>query len=528
MITEDQTPVVEFLSAPSTHDGAPVDRIDTHISIVFLAGARAWKLKRAVCFDYVDASTPERRRMFCEKEVQLNRRTAPSLYRGVVAVTREADGSLALGGAGEPVDWLVEMNRFDQNALLDRLAERGELELSLMDLLATAVARFHVEAEPRRDHGGRPGMQWVVDGNAAGFAEFGTGVLDPGAAARVIGNTRAALDRCGALLDARRETGFVRHCHGDLHLRNVVLLEGRPTLFDGVEFNDEIACVDVLYDLAFLLMDLWRRRLPAHANAVWNRYLGDTADLGGIAVMPFFVSCRAAIRAKTSATALRVQANTARVSELQKAAREYLEMAERLLSPPPPCCVAIGGLSGSGKSTLARALAPHLGAVPGAIVLRSDELRKQICRVPRLTRLGPEGYAPEVTARVYAALKERAGLALRAGYSAIVDAVFLRAGDRQAIEDLARVAGVPFAGVWLHAPVPTLLERLQQRTSDASDADAAVLEGQRRQDAGAIAWRAIDASSSLHEMLHEALSLVPRHLNDAPASQTTSLPSLGQ
>jgi aminoglycoside phosphotransferase family enzyme/predicted kinase len=513
-MTEDQTAVIEFLASPSTHSGARVERIDTHISIVFLAGTRAWKLKRAVRFDYIDQSTPERRKAFCEAEVHLNRRTAPSLYRGVAAVTREAGGSLALDGSGPPVDWVVEMNRFDQDALFDRLAERGALDLGLMSPLAAAIAAFHRAAAPRKDHGGKAGMGWVIEGNAAGFAEFGSGVLDPSAVHRVTGDARAALDSNGALLDARREAGFVRQCHGDLHLRNVVLHDGRPTLFDGVEFNDEIACVDVLYDLAFLLMDLWRRQLARHANAVWNRYLAENGDLTGISLMPLFLSCRAAIRAKTSATARRVQADPARVADLRRAAREYLDMAERLLHPPAPCLVAIGGLSGSGKSTLAFALAPFIGAVPGAVVLRSDEVRKHICGVPALERLGPGGYTTEISQRVYATVAERAGLAVREGRSAIVDAVFVQPSDRQAVEHVARASAVPFMGLWLNAREETLLERLEQRRDDASDADAAVLRRQRVQDTGVITWHPIDASPSSDVVLHQALAFLQAHVND--------------
>ena len=173
MITEDQTDVVEFLAAPSTHGTATVERIDTHSAIVFLAGERAYKLKRAVRFDYLDFSTSERRRAMCDAEVRLNRRTAPDIYRGVVPITREPDGALALGGSGAPIDWVVEMNRFAQEALFDRLAAAGRLDLELMPPLAAAIAEFHGVAEPRTDHGGKPGMAWVIEGNAAGFAEYG-------------------------------------------------------------------------------------------------------------------------------------------------------------------------------------------------------------------------------------------------------------------------------------------------------------------------------------------------------------------
>jgi uncharacterized protein len=311
MITEDQSEVVTFLTSPATHGGSPVERIETHASVVFLAGIRAWKLKRAVLYDYLDFSTIERRKAMCEAEVRLNRRTAPTLYRGAVAVTRQPDGSLSLGGSGTPVDWLVEMVRFDQDGLFDRLAARGALDLALMRPLATAIARFHEEAERRSDHGGAAGMAWVLDGNAAGFAEQGAGILDPAGCATLTRSAREPLERHGGLLDARRDSGLVRQCHGDLHLRNIVLLKGRPTLFDAIEFNDEIACIDVLYDTAFLLMDLWRRQLPRHANAVWNGYLAEASDFAGIPLLPLFLSCRAAVRAKTSATAANLQDRSA-------------------------------------------------------------------------------------------------------------------------------------------------------------------------------------------------------------------------
>ncbi len=504
MVTEDQTEVIEFLAAPSTHGTPAVERIDTHSSVVFLAGDRAYKLKRAVRFDYLDFSTAERRRAMSGAEVRLNRRTAPGIYRGVLPITREPGGRLALGGSGAPVDWVVAMNRFPQEALFDRLAAAGRLDLELMPLLGTAIADFHRIAEPRTDHGGTSGMAWVIDGNAEGFAEYGTDVLDRAACRRLTEASRAELARRSAWLDERRAAGFVRQCHGDLHLRNIVLLDGRPTLFDGVEFNDEIACTDVLYDFAFLLMDLWRRALPRHANAVWNRYLAETGEFTGLSLLPLFLSCRAAVRAKTSATAARLQPDARRSRELQSSAREYLAMAETLLTPPRPCLIAIGGFSGTGKSTLALGLAPGIGAVPGAVVIRSDEIRKQLAGVPALQRLGPEGYSPEMSERVYAAAAERARLIIRQGHSAIVDAVYARPGDRQEIERVAADASVPFAGIWLEAPEATLVARVEERRHDPSDADAAVVRLQHAQHTGAIGWRRIDASMAPEAVLEHA------------------------
>ena len=516
MITADQTAVIEFLASPSTHGGASVNRVDTHTAIVFLVGARAYKLKRAVFFDYVDFSTCERRRAMCDAEVRLNRRTAPTLYRGVVPVTQGGDGSLALGGPNAPVDWVVEMNRFEQEALFDRLAAAGRLKAELMPPLAAAIAEFHTAAEHRADHGGKAGMAWVIEGNAEGFAEYGAACLESSASFRVTDDARAELDRRGALLDARRDAGLVRQCHGDLHLRNIVLLDGRPTLFDGVEFNDEISCTDVLYDLAFLLMDLWRRRLPRHANAVWNQYLADTGDLKGLPLLPLFLSCRAAVRAKTSATAARFQDDAARRRELQDLAREYLTMAEGLLHPARPCLVAIGGLSGSGKSTLALSLAPSVGAVPGAVVLRSDEIRKRLSGVQPLEHLGPEEYSSQVSERVYATLAERASLTVAGGHSGIVDAVYARLVDREAIERVASDASVPFVGLWLEASESTLIARTTQRRHDPSDADTDVIRRQRAQDPGVMAWHRIDASIPAELVLQSATTYLQERLSDVP------------
>jgi aminoglycoside phosphotransferase family enzyme/predicted kinase len=507
MITEDQTPIVDFLASPSAHGGDAVERIDTHTAIVVLAGARAYKLKRAVRFDYLDFSTVEQRRRFCEAEVRLNRRTAPTLYRRVAAVTRQSDGSLALGGSGEPVDWVVEMNRFPQEGLLDRLAGSGRLDPGLMEPLAAAVAALHGVAGRRPDHGGRDGMAWVIDGNASGFTEFGAPSLDPAACSKVIAATRRELERRADLLDARRRAGFVRECHGDLHLRNIVVLDGRPTLFDGIEFNERISCTDVLYDLAFLLMDLWRRGLPGHASAVWNRYLSETWDLNGVPLLPLFLSCRAAVRAKTSATAAKLQNDARRRDELQGLAREYLAMAEAFLHPTGASLIGIGGFSGSGKSVLARALAPSIGPVPGAIVLRSDVVRKRLLGVEPRTRLGPEGYTSDVSLRVYAALVEQATEAVRGGHAVIVDAVHAQLAERHALARAAAQAGVPFAGIWLDAPESTLIARIEARRNDVSDADADIVRMQCEKGAGAIDWRRLDASAPLAEVERTAADM---------------------
>lgn len=513
MITEDQSRVVAFLGAPATHAGAAVERIDTHASIVFLAGDRAWKLKRAVRYDYLDFSTADRRHAMCEAEVRVNRRTAPHLYRGVVAVTQQSDGTLAIGGSGTPVDWLVEMARFDQAGLFDRMAAAGVLDLRLMRPLADAVARFHAGAEYRMDQGGPAAMARVIDGNAAGFAAEGAGFFDPARCARLTNRTRYALDLAYVRIDSRREDGWVRQCHGDLHLRNIVLIDGQPMLFDAIEFNEEFSCIDVLYDLAFLLMDMRRRELPHHANVLWNGYLAGTTDLDGLPLMPLFLSCRAAVRAKTSATSANLQAAAERRAELRTLACEYLAMAEALLEPPPPCLIAVGGPSGSGKSTLAMALAPSLGAVPGAVVIRSDEIRKKICRTRPFDRLGPEGYTDKMSELVYATTLEHADSVIRGGYAAIVDAVFSRPADREAVQQVAAAAGVPFVGLWLDAPERVLIARVEGRGPDVSDADADVIRRQLEQQTDAVPWTRLDATGPRQLVLDE----VSKVLRDAAA-----------
>jgi len=502
-----------FLSEPSSHGGTPVEKIETHSAAVFLSGTRAWKLKRAVPYDYLDFSTLERRKEMCEAEMRINRRTAPRLYLRVVPVTREHDGTLALDGVGLPIDWVLEMVRFDQEALFDRLAASGRLDIQLMRSLASEISQFHSIAERRLDHGGRAGMAWVIDGNAVGFASQGAGILDADRCASLTREAHAALERFGAQLDERREAGFVRQCHGDMHLRNIVLIDGRPTLFDAIEFNDEIACIDVLYDLAFLLMDLWRRGLPAHANAVWNRYLAEAGELSGIALMPFFLSCRAAVRAKTSATSAIFQTDPDHRKQFEDLARSYLSMAGTMLIPQKPCLVAVGGLSGSGKSTLALKISPSLGVAPGALALRSDEIRKRLFGVPEFSRLGKEGYTDAASRRVYATIAKHASSAVHRGYSVVADAVFANAADRVAIEAVASSLSVPFVGIWLDAPQSILSARVENRQSDASDADTAVVRSQLKRDTGPIHWQRIDASSSPDVVLQQSADFLNKRLS---------------
>ena len=505
----EQAATLRLLGDAATYGGkVEVERIDTHGAIVFLAGARAYKVKRAVAYPYMDFSTLEKRRSACLREREINHRTAPELYLDVVPVT-QSGGRLHLGGVGEAVEWVLVMQRFDQDCLLSVLAEAGKLTPAIMTALADAIARFHTAAEARRDiAAGAAALSWVVRENGAELAARGE-LFDPAAARRLTDRSLAWLARHGDLLDARAAAGKVRHCHGDLHLRNVVLLNGRPTLFDAIEFNDAIACIDVVYDLAFLLMDLDHRGLRPFANLVLNRYLQQRDEAEALALLPLFLSARAAVRAKVAASLEAVAEPQDEKAKRRREAAAYFERALGYLAPAPPRLVAVGGLSGTGKTTLARALAPDLGAAPGALHLRSDLRRKQLAGLPELERLPPAAYTPEANDAVYAALARQAAAALASGQAVVVDAVFARPDERAAIERVARQAGVPFTGLWLEIDPQVMAARVTERRDDASDATAAVVERQLTYDLGAIDWHRVETGQPVGDLAVRA-----RHLLD--------------
>jgi aminoglycoside phosphotransferase family enzyme/predicted kinase len=500
-----QEQVFAFLADPATHGGAEVKRIDTHAASVFLAGDRAYKVKRAVRFPFLDYSTLDKRKAACAAELDVNRAFAPQIYRGVVPITRAADGRLHLGGDGEPVEWAVEMQRFDEEATLDHLAEQGRIDEPLADRLGRMVAAAHraapvVAAEPWIER-----LASILDQNQAAFRQDGE--LFPRRAAGVLdGLSRAAYAGVRELLRERGRRGFVRRGHGDLHLGNIVLVDGAPVLFDAIEFDPLIAAGDVLYDLAFLLMDLVERNLADAANVGLNRYLAETRrpeDLDALAALPFFLSLRAAIRAKVTAARLAHADDDAR-SAIARAARTYFKLAGRLIEPPSPTLVAIGGLSGTGKSVLARALAPALGPDPGAVILRSDVERKALFGIDETQHLPAEAYEPEVTAKVYARLAETARRVVTAGHSAVVDAVFARSEERTAIVAAAIRSNVAFRGLFLVADLDTRLARVTAREKDASDAGADIARVQEDYDIGPLDWSEVDASGTPEQTLAAA------------------------
>lgn len=498
----DQTAVLDLLADPATHDGHRPERVETHISAVFLGPDRVLKLKKAVDLGFVDFTTLEARRLACAREVALNRRTAPDLYLGVAAVLRSADGPLVLTApdaetdGAEVVDWVVVMRRFDDALLWDRLAARGEITRPMLLDLAEDIAAFHAAAEVRRDAGGAEALRATLRGNAESFGRYVGTVFDGDRVSALIDRALAEADRHAALLDGRVAEGRVRQAHGDLHLGNIATWNGRPLIFDCIEFNEAFAVIDVLYDLAFLLMDLWARDLRRAASQVFNHYLDITGDLGGLPALPLMLSLRAQIRSHVCAA---IAAGAADPAPLRAQALDYLALAEDVLAPPPPHLVAVGGLSGSGKSRCARELAPHLGGAPGALVLRTDVLRKRLAGLPPWERLPADAYTPEMSRRTYEALCAEAEARLAEGATVIADAVFARPEERAAIAAVAARLGVPFHGLWLEAAPEVAEARIVRRRRNASDASPAVLRAQLGYDTGPITWTRIDSSGAKAE-----------------------------
>jgi hypothetical protein len=502
-LSEDQRDVIAFLKHPSSYRPG-VDRvevIETHASLVFIAGERVFKLKRAVAYPYLDFSTVGLRRRACEAELVLNRRTAPALYEEVRGLFRGADGAVSFAPNGEALDWVVVMRRFDQALLFDALAEMGRLDRHVMDQLADHIAEFHASAEQHLDHGGAAEMAELAEVQYRCLAAPSRAGFSPDRVQNIRKKWQERVADLAELLDRRRAAGKVRHCHGDLHLRNICLLDGKPTLFDCLEFDEALASIDILYDLAFLLMDLEHRGLGHFANRVFNRYLDRSEEDDGIAEMPFFLSLRAAIRGHVTATSLERAARPAAGAKMACDARRYLDLAERFLQPRPCRLIAIGGLSGSGKSTLSAGLAPELGLRPGARVLRSDVTRKLLLGVDPEERLPATAYSREISARVYDALCRKAAVGLAAGYTVVIDAVALTARERSSFAEVARAAGLPFSGIWLEARPEAMANRIRGRVRDASDASPEILAEQLRHDTGNIDWARIDAGGRPEDCL---------------------------
>jgi hypothetical protein len=378
------------------------------------------------------------------------------------------------------------MRRFDDGAVLSN--DPSAIDGDMAETLGRTIAGFHAAA-PLRPQGGWSAMEFTVSSNAHLLRDL-KGKLEHERVELMVGLTQAEFERQSPLLKARTAAGFARRCHGDLHLANILVENGKPVLFDCIEFNDLLSDLDVQYDLAFLLMDLdFRSRRDAGVR-VLSAYLDEAARSfpdalwDGLAALPLMLSVRAGVRAHVSAHAGDLDLSHA-----------YVEAAIGHLSPAPPALAAVGGFSGTGKTTFARAIAPGLGRAPGAVVLRTDEARKRLAGAGPVDRLAPETYTAEFYAKVYETVFETARAVLKAGQAVVLDATFTEPALRARAETLAAECHVPFLGVWLEAPAVVLEARVAARTGDASDATLKVLHDQIARHGGeAVSWPKVDAT----------------------------------
>ncbi len=502
-----QDEIRAFLENPQNWPNEPdrIERIETHISHIFLGGDLALKMKKAVRLPYLDFSTLELRERFCRREVEINRLFSPELYLGLGRVSRGRDGMLRLGDFGKTVEWLVRMRRFDDKDILSEVARRGPLGSSLVRALAGMVAESHRKAMVREVDGWHSIMRTIEELHDSALGK-GTLPEEAGVAHFLDMAASLAQERRG-LLEERGAAGAIRRCHGDLHLGNIVLWEGRPLLFDAIEFSEELATVDVLNDLAFLLMDLVHRGQRKAANRLmnwWLQFLHDEGHHAALGLAGLYIACRAGIRAMVSVD-LALQKEDRERKDMLSRATAYMKTASHALRPPRPCMVAIGGLSGSGKTTLATALAPWLAPGAGAAHFRSDVERKLMAGVDEYERLGPEFYTQEKSDAVYRRIIAKAQETAASGWVAVIDAVFLKERERRAAEEAARAAGADFRGLWLDAAPETLKRRVGTRFHDASDATPQVVDMQLSQRPEISGWTRISAEGGPETVLERAL-----------------------
>ena len=486
--SRDQSAIIAFLSSPKAFDGQPVKRIDTHISHVFLTGDKSYKLKRAVTFDFLDFSTIAKREEACRREVAINTRFAPALYLGIVPITQTAQGQLSIAGDGQVVDWLVEMVRFDGRQQFDVLARENKLTSEIISGLADTIAGLHRTAPYSLQHGGAQRIRTIADDMQRTLQSVPADQIDDDQIQLWSNRFHQEMGYRTPLLNQRMRHGFIRRCHADLHLANIVLQNGQPTPFDGIEFNDDLCWIDVLYDISFTVMDLLHYDKRRLANLLLNRYLELTRDYAGLAVVPLFISLRAAIRSMAAALGA---GDCARDT-----ANQYLGLASNILSRQPASrLIAVSGFSGTGKSTLAKSLAVELVGGAGAVVLSSDAIRKRLCNRPLSDTLGQDAYTKSISDQVYRRILIDGRRALRAGQTVIADATFLDPHWRAALRRLSTDLEVHFTGLWLDAPRTSLKTRLSQRIGDVSDADFSVAERQMATASPPQDWIRVDASA---------------------------------
>jgi aminoglycoside phosphotransferase family enzyme/predicted kinase len=477
--------LLDALSRPAAypHPVAAVEVRQTHVSLVFLAGNRAYKVKKPVALGFLDFSTLQRRRHFCAEEVRLNRRLAPSVYRGVVPITQEGD-TVRVGGTGEVVEWAVEMERLPDAAQLAEYVARGEANDEVLARLGRRLAAFHAAAEAG-PHIAAAGRFDVVAGNAReNFTQSAAHVgvtLSHAVYRRLHDLTEQHLQRLRPLIEARAQRGVARDTHGDLRLDHVYLFPGRPppddmVVIDCIEFNERYRFADPVADMAFLYTDLLFCGRADLAGAFADAYFEAAGDAEGQTLLPFYTAYRAAVRGKVDgmkAAEDEVPAAQRQTARQHGRGRWLLALGQLEGPGRRPCLVPIGGLPGTGKSTLARGLAESACFD----VIRSDAVRKELAgsrEAPAPSAFGAGLYAPEWTERTYAECLRRAEELLFEGRRVVIDASFREDGHRRWFLEAARRWSVPAVCLLCHATPQIVGARLQGRRGDVSYADWSV------------------------------------------------------
>ena len=460
--------------AAFSHPVRDIQLIETHISWVFLAGDYAYKVKKPIALDFLDFRDLERRRFYCEEEIRLNQPWAPEIYLDVAPITVD-NGQPRFGAGGAPIEYAVRMRRFDQQLRLDLQLERGELSFADMKELGRNIADRHTAAQVVDDDQRNRVVALTKEFIWDNFAAL-DGFVDTAELHSLHKWTERELKKVDALLWQRFDEGFVRDCHGDLHLANLVRLPGGITTFDCIEFSTDLRHIDVACDIAFLIMDLvarGRRDLGAH---FLNRYLECTGDYGSMGVLSLYFVYRCLVRAKVAVILSKErESDEARKADLSEAHR-YCDMAERQAAARTPVLVVMSGLSGSGKTWVSGQL---MAALP-AIRIRSDLERKRIFGLGETqgsaSRVGSGIYTDDANRIVYQCLLDTARIILGAGHSVILDAAFLKSADRATATSIATVCGSPCILLEVTAPADKLRERIRQRSMRADDASEAGLE----------------------------------------------------
>jgi aminoglycoside phosphotransferase family enzyme/predicted kinase len=456
--------------------------IETHISQVILTGDYAYKIKKPMDFGFLNFSTLERRKHFCEEELRLNRRLADKLYLDVLPITGTPE-SPVIGGEGEAFEYAIKMRQFKQDQLFDRLQEQGELAPELLTSLAQQVAAFHEQLPPVPEDKPLGTPEAVFAAMQENFDQIRPLIGDPDLLMQLDNLqawTESTFERHRDLIASRRAGGLVRECHGDLHLANITRFEGQVTVFDCIEFSEPFRWIDVINDLAFLLMDLESRREGALANLVLNTYLEYRDDFEALPLLPLYKAYRAMVRAKIALFTMGNPSLTeGEKTDLMQRYRDYAQLAEDYSTIPNHYLLATTGLSASGKTWVSASMAGELGLIR----LRSDVERKRLHGLAPLesshSSTGGNLYTREATAKTYQRLADLAGQILAAGLPAIVDAASLKENERSLLASVAEAQGVPFALIHCEAPEKLRREWIRNRKGDASEATEELLDAQQ-------------------------------------------------